>query len=117
MATWLSKASQRAAAFALRLHQLHPGDTSTQVRAAHQLAFGREPSTEHLASGIEFLKTGGEIAVIPEPPKIGMFGKRTPSPAAWIQPGAGQRGLEAGKKGPRPTGDFTAEAFIRLDSL
>tara|TARA_B100000686_G_scaffold351931_1_gene452204 strand:- start:914 stop:3781 length:2868 start_codon:yes stop_codon:yes gene_type:complete len=110
-------ARQRAAAFALRLHQLHPDDTSAQVRAAHQLAFGREPSTDHLASGIEFLKTGGEVAVIPEPPKVGMFGKRTPSPAAWIQPGAGQRGLEAGKKGPRPTGDFTAEAFIRLDSL
>jgi len=110
-------ARQRAAAFALRLHKLHPGDASAQVHAAHQLAFGREPSRDHLASGTAFLKTGGEVAVIPEPPKVGMFGKRTPSPAAWIQPGGGQRGLEAGKKGPRPTGDFTAEAFIRLDSL
>ena len=45
-----------------------------------------------------------------------MFGKRSPSPAAWIQPEGGQQALEA-KQGKMPTGDFTAEAFIRLDSL
>ena len=86
------------------------------MRAAHQLTFGREPSVEHLASGIAYLNLGGEVAANPEPPKIGMFGKRSPSPAAWIQPEGGQHALEA-KPGKMPTGDFTAEAFIRLDSL
>ena len=57
------------------------------------------------------------MAANPEPPKIEMFGKRTPSPAAWIQPGGGQRALETTKPGKMPTGDFTAEAFLRLDSL
>ena len=108
--------ASNANAFARRLHKLHPGDPNAQVRAAHQLTFGRESSVEHLASGIAYLNLGGEVAANPEPPKIGMFGKRSPSPAAWIQPEGGQRALEA-KPGKMPTGDFTAEAFIRLDSL
>jgi hypothetical protein len=110
-------ARQRATAFATRLHTLQPGDTKAQVRAAHRLAFGREPSLDHLASGIAYLNTAGEVAAVPEIPKVGMFGKRTPSPTAWIQPDGGQRALEAAKPGKMPTGDFTAEAFIRLDSL
>ena len=72
-------ARQRANAFARRLHKLHPGDPNAQVRAAHQLTFGRESSVEHLASGIAYLNLGGEVAANPEPPKIGMFGKRSPS--------------------------------------
>lgn len=110
-------AGQRANAFARRLHELHPDDSKAQVRAAHQLTFGREPSVEHLASGIAYLNLGGKVAANPEPPKIGMFGKRSPSPAAWIQPNGGQHALRAAKPGKMPIGDFTAEAFIRLDSL
>jgi len=110
-------ARQRANAFARRLNKLYPNNPKAQVLAAHRLTFGREPSVDHLASGIAYLNLGGEVVAVPEPPKTGMFGKRTPSPAAWIQPDGSQRALEAAKPGKMPTGDFTAEAFIRLDSL
>ena len=110
-------ARQRANAFARRLHKLHPDDPKAQMHAAHQLTFGREPSMDHLASGIAYLNLTGAVVTIPEPPEIGMFGKRSPSPAAWIQPNGGQHALQVAKPGKMPIGDFTAEAFIRLDSL
>ena len=85
-----------------------PANAPTPLPAAccasgHQRAGARRASTDVWprifggASGIghrlsESRRRGGRQS---EPPKIGMFGKRSPSPAAWIQPEGGQRALEA----------------------
>jgi hypothetical protein len=46
-----------------------------------------------------------------------MFGKRTPSPEALLKMESPQRSLEVSQPKQMPTGDFTAEAFIQLNSL
>ena len=110
---------KRAAAFARRLDKLHPQNTTEQVRAAYELAFGRAPSSTQLNTALEFLrsKPRGLVKIQPKGPVIGMFGKRTPSPAALLKVGSSQRSLEVSEPKQMPKNDFTAEAFIQINSL
>lgn len=110
---------KRAAAFAQRLEKLHPQNTAKQVRAAYELAFGRTPTSTQLDAALEFLQSKFQSLVMTQPkgPEIGMFGKRTPSPAALLKVGSSQRSLEVSQPKQMLNGDFTVEAFIQLNSL
>ena len=86
-----------------------------QVRAAHQLTFGREPSVEHLASGIAYLNLGGKVAANPEPPKLECSADaRKPS---GMDSAMAANMLCEPPRGPRCQSAFHGRAFIRLDSL
>jgi len=112
---------KRASAFAERVKKLTPGSRESQVQSAYRIAIGRDPHADEVRSAVTFMDQVDELtkaAVAPE--QEGLRFKE--------QPATGSRGLyitDGEKSTPPmledtsqlPTGDFTIEAVVQLDSL
>ncbi len=110
---------QRSAGFARRLTKLHPNDPAAQIRAAHALTSGQPATADQLALGLAFLTGAGAPVMVQKSakPKAGELPTAKPTPAAVLSPKGPQRSLEVTLPAALPEGDFTAEAFIQLNSL
>jgi len=110
---------RRAAGFARRLAKLHPNDSAAQIQAAHKLTTGQPATDSQLALGLAFLAPANRPIITQKQanPKVGELKTAKPTPAAMLSPKGPQRSLEVIKPGLLPEGDFTAEAFIQLNSL
>jgi len=107
---------QRAAGFARRLVKLEP---AAQIRAAYELTTSQSATDSQLALGLAFLAPGNApiIAAKKITHEAGELKTPKPTPAAVLSPKGPQLSLEASNPGPLPEGNFTAEAFIQLNSL
>jgi mono/diheme cytochrome c family protein len=108
----------RGQAFAERLQSIAPGDSVAQVKAAYQLAFGREAKEDEVGRATAFLSrqqsladqkllASGQAAFIPEkvPYRDGQ--------AALIEPAGEQRMFRVnGSTSMSIDGAFTIEAFV-----
>ena len=110
---------QRSVGFATRLAQLHPNDPAAQIRTAHELTTGQLVTDSQLALGLAFLAPkNAPILTSKKPnPETEEFKIAKPAAAAVLSLKGPQRSLKVIKVGPMPKADFTAEAFIQLNSL
>tara|TARA_B100001123_G_scaffold92054_1_gene105972 strand:+ start:983 stop:3811 length:2829 start_codon:yes stop_codon:yes gene_type:complete len=108
---------QRSVGLAKRLAQLHPNDPAAQIRTAHELTTGQSATDSQLALGLAFLAPKNTPILASKKPKPEVVEFKTAKPAAVLSPKGPTRSLEVRKAGPMPEGDFTAEAFIQLNSL
>ncbi len=103
----------RAAAFARRLGKL--SDPEVQVHTAFELALGRAPTPRELTMSVEFLKQGSETD--PQPPvELAKFPVRGTQAARMVEASNAPL-LSVPDRADLPSGDFTIEAYVQLDSL
>ncbi len=110
---------QRSAGFAGRLTKLHPDDAAAQIRAAHELTTGQPATDSQLDLGLAFLAPANRPIITQKQvnPESGELKTAKPTAAAALSPKGPQRSLKVKQPGRLPESDFTAEAFIQLNSL
>lgn len=110
---------QRSLGFARRLAKLYPTDPAAQIRTAHELTTGQSATDSQIALGLAFLAPANRPVISQKQvaTEVGELKTAKPTTAAVLSPKGPQRSLEVSKPGPLPEGDFTAEAFIQLNSL
>ncbi|HLY10731.1 MAG TPA: DUF1553 domain-containing protein, partial [Planctomycetota bacterium] len=107
---------ERAQAFARRLRASGATTNADLVREAYRIAFGRAPSAEELARGIRFLEKSAPAATAADLPLAQAMPDRGGQAARFRSDHVEDRlCMEADPA--LPTGDFTVEAVIILDSL
>ena len=111
---------KRAAAMAKRLVR-EQRDPAKRVEAAYEMAFGRPVRDNERRAALAFIgaQADGIVRAKPEPAKAAPTAKidKVEGTAALLKPGSSQSILEVPHNDSLPTGDFTVEAIIRLDSM
>jgi len=111
---------KRAAAMAGRLEKEHK-DPAKRVEAAYELAFGRPVKAAERDAVLAFIgsQADGIVSAKPEPAKAAPTTKidKVEGTAALLKPGSSQSILEVPHSASLPTGDFTVEAIIQLDTM
>ncbi|QNN21214.1 DUF1549 domain-containing protein [Planctomycetales bacterium ZRK34] len=111
---------KRAKTLARTVRSAHPGDPAAQVDMAYRLTTGRVAETHERESAIAFLQSQAEVIADREaaPPTFGLkpFPERKTT-AAMFRNGAMEDRFHLKDSKPLPTGDFTIEAYVKLDSL
>jgi hypothetical protein len=110
---------RRAQAVAERITGQHPGGDADRVMAAYKLVYGREPSAAENGDGVTFLSEqtkriakAGAVAKAATDSMPGRVGS-----AAAFKPMGGQTRLQIPDNSLMPQYDFTAEAFIVLQTI
>jgi len=107
---------ERAQAFARRLRALGAATNPDLVRAAYRIAFGRSPSPEELARGVAFLQKSAPAATEADLPLVQVMPDRGGQAARFRSEHIEDRlCIDADRA--LPSGDFTVEAVVILDSL
>jgi mono/diheme cytochrome c family protein len=111
----------RASAFAKRLRALEASSDGERIALAYRLACGRKPAAAELESVEQFLRSqtrtiaDGTRREATEPVWGNISGRQ--GRAAALAPGTPQDRLIVPNSPSLPSGDFTIEAVIQLDSL
>lgn len=108
---------KQATAFARRLEEELPGGGESQYRLAYRLAYGRDPSEQELQLPAALL---GEAAIAGGTSDVETHFALMPITghnAAVIRQGDDQSLLKGDGQQALPTGDFTIEAVVTLNSL
>ena len=112
---------KRATAMARRLERNLKESPAGQIEAAYALALGRRPSMAERDAALGFVmaQTEGIVSAEPEPAAAAAIAKidKLEGAAAALKPGSSQPFLEIPHNESFPTGDFTVEAIIKLDSM
>jgi hypothetical protein len=106
---------ERAQAFAKRLRGLAKSDEDL-VRAAYRLAYGRPPTDAELARSVAFLGKGGPSGAPADLPLVQAMPDRG-GQAARMRSASPEDRLRLADDPALPSGDFTVEAIVILDSL
>ena len=118
-------AFDRARALVKRLQTQHssPGTSNlaSLITAAYRLTYGRTPSTAELAAATRFIEQQEERIrrpneVTAQTPLVQAMPQRD-GQAAVIDPGSRQSRLRVPNSEVLPSGDFTIEAYVLLESL
>ena len=113
-------AMKRATAMAKRLEKEHT-NPARRVEAAYELAFGRPVTEAERDAALAFISAQSDsiVSAQPEPAKAARTTKidKVDGTAALLKPGSSQSILEVPHSASLPTGDFTVEAIIQLDSM
>lgn len=111
---------RRAQALAKRIASAHKGDPAAQITMAYRLTFGRNPTKVELESSLGYLS--GQTEVIADrqaaPPKFGVKPfVDTGRQAVHVRNGALSDRFNLTDSDTLPTGDFTVEAIVQLDTV
>ncbi len=107
---------ERAQAFARRLRAAGAATNPDLVRAAYRIAFGRLPSPDELARGVAFLQKSAPAANESDLPLVQVMPDRGGQAARFRSEHVEDR-LCVDAAPALPSGDFTVEAVVILDSL
>jgi hypothetical protein len=110
----------RALALAKRLEREAGPNEQQRVEHAYQLVYGRTPDAEEVVGGVEFLQRQAAKVERPKPLPVEPLTRPLAGPegeAAVFEPGGKQSLLAVNDSESLPSGDFTVEAFIQLESL
>jgi hypothetical protein len=107
---------ERAQAFARRLRATGAATSAELVQAAYRIALGRAPSADELARGVAFLEKSAPAAKAADLPLVQAMPDRGGQAARFRSEHMEDR-LCVGADPVLPTGDFTVEAVVILDSL
>ncbi|MBI3857324.1 MAG: DUF1553 domain-containing protein, partial [Planctomycetes bacterium] len=107
---------ERAQAFARRLKAAGASTSPDLVRAAYRIAFGRLPSPDELARGVAFLEKFAPAAKAADLPLVQAMPDRGGQAARFRSEHMEDR-LCIDADPALPSGDFTVEAVVILDSL
>lgn len=115
---WILK---RATAMAKRLERDFKDSPAKRIDAAYAQAFGRLPALAERDAAMAFVgaQADGIVNAKPEPALAAATAKidKVEGGAALLKPGSSQEFLEVPHSESIPTGDFTVEAIIKLDSM
>jgi hypothetical protein len=107
---------ERAQAFARRLRSSGASTNSELVRSAYRIAFGRAPTADELARGVAFLEKSAPGSKAADLPLVQAMPDRGGQAARFRSDHVEDR-LCLDADPTLPSGDFTIEAVVILDSL
>jgi hypothetical protein len=107
---------ERAQAFARRLRATGAATNPDLVKAAYRIAFGRAPSADELVRGVAFLEKSAPAAKAADLPLVQAMPDRGGQAARFRSEHMEDR-LCMDADPALPSGDFTIEAIVILDSL